>query len=316
MLHKNYIILAHKNPEQLKRLIDQLNDELSTFYIHIDKKTEITHFTHLIPVAENIIFIKNRFNVIWCDHSTVEATLAILKEALKIKRKGYCILISGQDFPIKSNAHINSFLNKNSNYDFIDIHAIPTRQWYQNGLNRIHHYKFNLSAKRGHFVVCPSLYEKTFYTFQNLKSIGKLFLNLKISLLLKLFFPRKRPKHIIPYGGSQWWCLKNETVEKIVTFCDEQEDFRKYHKYTLLSDEIFFQSVIMHIKDHFNLQLKNSLTFVDWDRDVPIKPPTFSVSDKELLLNQPDNKLFARKFDQDYDNQIMTFLSSFLNTNS
>jgi hypothetical protein len=315
MLHKNYIVLAHKNPEQLKRLIEQLNDGLSTFYIHIDKKTDITLFTHLIRSAENIIFIKNRFNVIWCDHSTVEATLETLKEALKIKKKGYCILISGQDFPIKSNEDINSFINKNSKYDFIDIHSIPTEQWYQNGLNRINHYKFNLSAKRGHFVVCPSIHEKTFYSFKNLKSITKLILKLKIKFLLKLLISRKKPEYIKPYGGSQWWCLKNETVEKILAFCEQHKEFRDYHKYTLLSDEIFFQSIIMHIKDIFNLQLKNSLTFVDWERDVPVKPPTFSLNDKELLLNQPDFKLFARKFDQEYDSQIMTFLNSFLNTN-
>lgn len=312
MLHKNYLILAHKNPEQLLELITQLNDAFSTFYIHIDKKTDITPFTDLLPKLENIIFIQKPFDVTWCDHSTVEATLYVLKEIIKQQTKGHCILISGQDFPIKSNKHINDFLEENKDYDFIDIHSIPTDEWYQKGLNRINHYKFNLSSKRGHFVICPSIYEKKFYSISNLKSIIKLVLNGKLKFIFKLFQRRKKPEQIKPYGGSQWWCLKTETIRSILTFCEQNPEFLAYHKYTLLSDEIFFQSVIMHLKNSIDLKIQGSLTFVDWGRDVPIKPPTFSINDNELLITQPNIKLFARKFDSDYDNDIIHFLKNHL----
>ena len=37
----NYIILTHKSPTQLERLIAKLDDEEATFFVHIDLKTNI-----------------------------------------------------------------------------------------------------------------------------------------------------------------------------------------------------------------------------------------------------------------------------------
>ena len=77
MKKKTYIILAHKAPDQLKRLIDRLNDEDSFFFIHIDKKSYIEPFTECV-VGNNIKFITNRINCLWGDFSQVIATLGFL----------------------------------------------------------------------------------------------------------------------------------------------------------------------------------------------------------------------------------------------
>ena len=36
-----YIILCHKNAKQMNMMIDVLNDEENTFFIHLDKKSNI-----------------------------------------------------------------------------------------------------------------------------------------------------------------------------------------------------------------------------------------------------------------------------------
>jgi hypothetical protein len=71
-MKKVYIIQAHKNPEQLRRLIDVLHDDSSTFYIHIDLKSNIEHFIKLIN-RERVVFIKERVNCIYADYSQVLA---------------------------------------------------------------------------------------------------------------------------------------------------------------------------------------------------------------------------------------------------
>ena len=43
----NYIILTHKSPIQLERLISRLDDQDSTFFVHIDLKTDIEQFKYL-----------------------------------------------------------------------------------------------------------------------------------------------------------------------------------------------------------------------------------------------------------------------------
>lgn len=90
-MQKNYIILCHKNPLQLKRLIDKLNNSSSSFYIHIDKKVEISDFINVISNYSNVKFIENRENCIWGDISLVKATLNCIRE-ISLIEKGYCIL--------------------------------------------------------------------------------------------------------------------------------------------------------------------------------------------------------------------------------
>ncbi len=86
-------------------------------------------------------------------------------------------------FPYKSNAHSTAFLQKNYGKEFIETFKIPTDNWFEKGINRIEHYKFNLSTKRGDFVVVPSIYNRAFYTLKTGKAIVKLLLAGKIKAL-------------------------------------------------------------------------------------------------------------------------------------
>ena len=41
-----YIVLAYKNPDQLGRLFQKLINKDSAFYLHIDKKSNISDFNN------------------------------------------------------------------------------------------------------------------------------------------------------------------------------------------------------------------------------------------------------------------------------
>lgn len=310
-MKKNYIILAHKNPEQVAKLIEKLDDGESFFYIHIDKNVLATSFEDSLAKRTNVIFTKNREEGTWCDIGIVKGTLNTLQQIIHDKREGYCILISGQDYPIKSNEHINTFLNKNNGINFIESFEIPTSVWFEQGLNRLNYHKFNLSTKRGHFIVCPTPFDKQFYKFQTIKNNIKLILNFKFCYLYKQLNKRKHPDFIKPYGGSQCWALTIETVKKINTFVEENPSFLRYHKYSLLPDEMVFQTIVNHLNVDNKLKISDSLTFVDWGRENAISAPTFDSNDFDILINQPENKLFARKFDEEYDGEIIRKLDGF-----
>lgn len=310
-MYKNYIILAHKNPEQILHLIKKLDDGESSFYIHIDKNFPLTPFETVLSNNSNTIFIKNREMGSWCDIAIVKATINSIKKIIEDKKEGYCILLSGQDYPIKSNTFINKYLEDNNDKNFIETFELPTYNWYQGGLNRINYHKFNLSNRRGHFIVCPTPFDKQFYTFQTLKDIIKLIYAKKFIYLYKLFTKRKHPEQIKPFGGSQWWCLSISVVKKIIHFIEKNPGFLEYHKYSLLPDEMFFQTILMHL-DLPEITLTDSLTFVDWERENSIGAPTFSINDFDLLINQPKHKLFARKFDFEHDFEIIKKLDNLL----
>ncbi|MCB4234526.1 hypothetical protein LDL59_03785 [Kaistella anthropi] len=106
-----YLIQAHKNPVQLRRLIDTINTSDSQFVIHIDLKSKLEDFTSLIK-SDNIYFIKNRLDCIWGDYSQVLATINLIEELKNFgaKEEDRIVFLSGQDYPIKSSEYIKDFL--------------------------------------------------------------------------------------------------------------------------------------------------------------------------------------------------------------
>ena len=177
----NYIILVHNNPLQLIRLINTLSDNQVNFYVHVDKLVDSRPFLEATINIKNVHFIidNKREEGIWCGIGLVKATINTLNQIVKDGRKGYCILLSGQDYPIKDNNNIKAFLSKNYGINFIETFNLPTDNWFHNGMDRINNYKFNLSNKRGHFIIMPTIFQLEFYSLKTFKSILKLIINNK-----------------------------------------------------------------------------------------------------------------------------------------
>lgn len=57
-MQKNYLVLAHKNPDQLYRMITALNDNVSHFFIHIDAKSPIAPLRNTYKDYLSILLIK------------------------------------------------------------------------------------------------------------------------------------------------------------------------------------------------------------------------------------------------------------------
>lgn len=307
----NYIILVHKNPEQLRRLVGKLNTTNSFFYIHVDKNVEIKPFIIELSIIKNACFLENREKGTWGDVGIVKATINALQQITKEQRTGYCVLLSGQDYPIKSNAKIEAFLSKNYGTNFIETFPIPIEDWSEGGLERIQHYKFNLSDKRLDYILLPSILSKDFYKQlkQNLRRI-KALLKRKI-IPFSILRKRNFPSYIKPFGGSQWWAIPIEMATKILWFLEQHRDYLDYHKSTLLADEIFFHSIIRHLAcSDNNVIIKPSITYVNWKKPGVPLPVTFDTNDFEELINQPDEKLLARKFDINIDDKILNLIDS------
>ena len=114
-----YIILCHKNLDQTNQLINQLDDGFCDFYVHIDKKSSTYNFdsTRVFMVKD-----KNRIDIKWAHISMVYATLNAMKLIKAIgKVYDYVFLLSGQDFPIKSNAEIQAYLTQHNGKNFIEV---------------------------------------------------------------------------------------------------------------------------------------------------------------------------------------------------
>lgn len=307
----NYIILAHRGPRQVARLLEKLITPECRFYIHIDKDVDIAPFRRELNHFSNIYLLTSdqRISAIWADFGMVQATINCMRQIITDQRKGYCVLMSGQDYPIKNANYIIDFFSRQYGTNFIQGYPIGPSICADQGIRRINRYKINLSKKRNDILMFPSIYDREFYRKFNLK----LFLTLVkrksilscIDVLPKLFKKRTFPSYVKPYKGSQWWALPIETIHLIINFIQQHPDYLDYHLYTFAPDEIFFQSIIFSLLD--KAHIREEVTYVNWPQNSWGPLLLKEINFKELL-SEAQFKLFARKFDMEVDAVILDMI--------
>jgi alr4323 protein len=304
-MQKNYLILAHKNPLQLGRMIERLDDGASKFFIHLDAKTPIEPFAACLEGA-HICFIEPRERCVWGDFSIVRATIHLMEAASE--EQGLFILMSGQDYPIQSQGYINAFLESNKEFDFIEIEPLEEKWKPKMVKDKLEHYHILHSEERGHSnCYAPFAHCSVFQKLRTLTHLLKGRLSRKnFRLLCSL------PKRVAPferqYAGSQFWAFSERTFYAVLHYIREHKAaLEGYYKYTSSPDEVYFHSVLMHLvaKDS-TIKLKEQITYVNYFR----KNNVFITEDFDKLTSAK-GKLFARKFDTDIDIEILNKLDSY-----
>jgi hypothetical protein len=306
-----YLILAHDQPSHLARLIKALSSDRAYFFVHIDLKTPISLFKELVPVSKNIIFLENaaRVKVYWCGYSIVIATLNLLRAAInwEVDFTRYCLL-SGSDFPLKKNSHIEEVFSTSTEFLRVDRKLDYNQNNY-----------FSVNVKYIH------LYDSRFV---NPKTRHSKRLSSTIERVLKKI-PRKRYQKIPLYHGSQWWALTDQCVRYIFQFLEENSDYMVFHKYTRASDEIFFHSIIksspfaghiihdvekvMSLTKYFESN-EHGCHYIDWNSKGDSLPKVLDVSDTALLKKSA--ALFARKFEEGRSSALLKQLEEVIQGNS
>ena len=304
-MQKNYLILAHKNPLQLGRMIERLDDGASKFFIHLDAKTPIEPFAACLEGA-HIRFIDKRERCVWGDFSIVQATIRLMEAASE--EQGVFILMSGQDYPIQSQGYINDFLESNKGFDFIEIEPLEEKWKPKMVKDKLEHYHILHSEERGNSnCYAPFAHCSVFQKLRTLMHLLKGRLSVKnFRLLCSL------PKRVAPferqYAGSQFWAFSERTFYAVLNYIREHKAaLEEYYKYTSSPDEIYFHSVLMNLvaKDS-TIKLKEQITYVNYFR----KNNVFITEDFDKLTSEK-GKLFARKFDTDIDIEILNKLDSY-----
>jgi hypothetical protein len=288
-----YIVVAHKLPHQLLRLVSRLNTDRTWFFIHIDKKTDALDYQF---VADGLRGLSNcqllpRRVCHWGDFGDVQAAIDGIHEVIRQRIPAdYAILLSGQDYPIKSNRHIERFLSDSCGRSYLSYTLLPSPHWENGGLDRLERWHFHL--RDGYFV------------FPEKRRFRRRAPELLWSLAVR-FFPvkRKLPRGFKWFGGSAFWCLTRDCIEYIDSFVRENRHFVKFFRYALLPDEIFFQTVLV------NSRLKNTivndhLRYIDWTK--PNSPAILRKEDFDYLMQS--SRLFARKFDDSVDAEVLDMI--------
>jgi hypothetical protein len=281
-----FIILAHKNPVQLKRLITALQSPFFDFYIHLDSRLDIDGFVTALEKGKvNVHFIKPRTQGKWGGLGIVLGTLNAIREIINSNQSySHIHLLSGQDYPIKPVNDIYSFFRNQPDTDFIEYESFPVKHMAFGGRDRSHHYSMNIFGKRQTYL--------PFKYCSNLSIKGKV-MNSFLGIVQFVLPKRKIPDNFTPFYGSQWWSLSQSSAEKILRFVDSNPTYIKYHQYSLLPDEMFFQTILLNI-DTGNSLINDNKRFIKWNNE---SSHPISLSSSHLSEINTSEKLFARKFE-------------------
>ncbi|MCF7623648.1 MULTISPECIES: beta-1,6-N-acetylglucosaminyltransferase [Bacillaceae] len=276
-----YLIMAHNNSLQLKKLVEKLDYKNNSFVIHFDlngSEIEYNILQEMFGNKKNVFFSK-RNKCYWGDISLVDATIECLKAAYQNDITfDYAVLISGQHYPIMKNEQIENHLVNANNNNFMSYFKIPAKEWANEngGIDRIIYYHFNKHPRK---------------RFSKKRIMYKGFSR----LLKKLGVSRKPVLDINKfYGGSQWWCLTNESCAYILSFVKTRVDVYDYFKHVLIPDEIFFQTILLNSKFKDKI-INNNLTYMDWGIGPATSPITLDETHYDEL--KKSKNLWARKFD-------------------
>ena len=115
-----------------------------------------------------------------------------------------------------------------------------------------------------------------------------------------------------------WVTLPSVDTRSFCTYvCHDPraQRFKDFYCDSFIADESFFQTVLMNSSGHGTV-MNDDLRMIDWvpDGDIKLRPRNYGMDDLQQLERSRD--LFARKFDAEEDDAVLTSLERHLQTPS
>jgi len=270
-----YIVLAHKNIRQIRCLLEAIQDDDASIYLHIDRSAGKKVYQEAVGALADIknLTYLYRHSSNWGGFGLVKATMEGVRACLVDQEIKYAILLSGQDYPIKSKIALQSFLKANYGKSFMEVFPFPHPLWKDHGgYDRIKRWYFSVPIKQTRLI-------------KRFRSI----LNQTMNILKP---DRKFPVGFEPYGGAQWWCLHRDCLEYIERFFRANKSFVNFFKTVRIPDELIFHTILMNSSLQSKI-INRKLTYVDWNAN----PGPKFLNDNDLEEIIASDEFFARKFD-------------------
>lgn len=264
-----YLIIAHDRPEELQRLIRALDHPDNAIYVHVDAKSAMDVRPLTRVTEHSSVTLIDRKAIVWGGASIVDVELRLFETAYKNGNFRYYHLLSGVDYPVKSQRYIHDYFERHDGENFIQVEPELDR--------------FRMKFDQYHF-----LQEKFVGKKRNLWK----YIDFASCYVQRLFgvqrFRGREMKRAI-----QWVSITDEAVAELVRRKDE---ITNSYRWTYCCDEIFLISELIGTPLEKTIAGTTDLRYIEWEwvsaRDS--SPRVLTTADIGHL-ESPDI-LFARKF--------------------
>src|SRR5215210_219412 len=270
-----YIITAHTLPDHLVRLVRRLESDAARFFVHVDRRAPdgVMAAVERDLGGRPDVELLQRHPVHWGAFGPVRPALEGVDALLASpERLDYGVLLTGQDYPLRPAAEIESTLEAAAGRSFITYRA-PTGRFLKR-LTRWHWHGEVLGRR----VRLPNRF-------------------------IRLTRRRKLPAGLVPYTGSAHWCLSRDCLEYVA---GSDPDLVRFFRWSAVPDESFFQTILMNSPLADTL-VNDDLRYVDWSEG-EASPRVLTSFDLERMVRS--SALFARKFDPRVDGGVIDALDA------
>ncbi len=298
-----YLISAYTEPKSLEKLVKALNMECADFYIHIDKKVDITNFKKRLSKYNNVFFLPDsmRVKVYWGGMSQVVMQYNMIKEMMESKINYVRVInLTGTDYPVAPNQKL---------YDvFMD-----TSKEYIIG--------FDVGGEiRDENSIKEYPHSEKFLRIWLMDGMGK---GCSISKQINDLHLKKRKCYSDLgykfYLGSEYWALTYECVCSLMRQYDKEKKLQRILKYSFAPSEAWMHTLFFNSKYR-----KKSVTGLKryYTGLISLSPISYFEYNKSIkILNESDidkivasKRLFARKVIVGRSSRLIRILDELRNT--
>lgn len=268
-----FLVLAHKQPEQLRRLIARLHPH--PVFVHVDARSPRSVYqpiADLVPRGQVRMLSRSRTG--WASWGLVEATFRGLREALRTGCT-HVVAMTGQCYPIWPVDSLTAYLTAGPDTSWIHQWPIPVPPRAMSdadgGVGRISHWHLTV---RGRHLTIP--------------------------------VRRTLPAGLVPHYGQMQCCLAAPLADWLVSEMDRRPELVRFFRRTQAPDELLIPTLAMSSPFAERVESAN-LWYANWSAG-GAHPKTLTTDDFESIADHAKNggdmcgpspvKLFARKFDQ------------------
>lgn len=293
-MKKAVFICAHKDPKLLNVLISQLlhKSPQTDIYLHINKKEE--HIKKDIMNHPNVFFIKNNVPVRWGNDSMMKAIYNSWDEIIKKNIDyEYFIMTTGQDLLVKP--HLDEILNENKGKIWIEAKdglGIRTEVLY---------------SKFPDFICKDLDHKKRYNILRALRGACH-------RLSWKKLMPRKKLtpeiKKLKIYNSYNWSIFPYEVLLWMNEHLNSSKELKNLFLNTYLPEDYFLGTMIINSPYGERVKMESG----KWSDSSTFHYPFIThpqiLTMKDIKSIESSNRIFARKFDSNVDNEVIEYFKN------
>lgn len=267
-----YLVIAYMDPDQLKRLAVRLT-KTSDVYVHINASVDIAPFEQALadlPGPGNTVFSEERFRIVWAGYGILKAAFAMMEQAMRRDDYDRFVLLTGLDYPIKSDEQIQKFFCEHAQTEFVHASVVKGTQY-----DHLYYH-----AARDHRVLhkCLQKYEKL------LRKLGR----------------KGKPDYVMHkgqkyelYGIAPKWALSGACASYLLDFYKKNRKFNRYFQLMHAPDDFYVATVLFNSRFRDRIEAKQDIFKIVW---LPDDKGAKILGEEDYTELQGCSQLYAKKF--------------------